>query len=51
MADAIRHVLTEPELAAKLSSNAHKKVEQDDWSIILPQWENLFSSIVERNYS
>lgn len=51
MADAIRRVLTEPELAAKLSSNAHKKVERDDWSIILPQWENLFSSIVERNYS
>ena len=46
MANAIRRVLTEPELASRLSSNAHKKAEQDDWGIILPIWEDLFLQIV-----
>ena len=46
MADAIRRILTEPELASRLSSNAHKKVEQDDWSIILPEWEKVFLSLI-----
>lgn len=41
MADAIRRILTEPELAARLSRNARAKAEQFDWSIVLPQWERL----------
>jgi len=42
MANAVRCILTEPELAERMSLNARKKAEQLDWSIVLPQWENLF---------
>lgn len=45
MALAVRRILTEPGLAARLSSNARSKVEQFDWSVILPQWEELWSRI------
>ena len=42
MACAIRRVLREPGLAARLSRNGRTKVEQFDWPIIFPQWEFLF---------
>jgi len=45
MAAAVKRILIEPGLASKLSSNARKKAEQFDWSIILPQWEKLLESI------
>ena len=45
MAAAVRRILTEPGLAARLSSNARKKSEQFDWSIILPKWEELLREI------
>lgn len=41
MANAIERILTEPELAERLSQNARRKAEQFDWSVIFPQWENL----------
>lgn len=47
MAAAVQRVLVEPDLAEKLSSNARKKAESFDWSIILPKWEELLSSIIE----
>jgi len=47
MADTIRRILTEPGLAANLSTNAHQKVKQDDWSIILPKWESLFREVTK----
>jgi glycosyltransferase involved in cell wall biosynthesis len=43
MAAAVRRILTEPGLAEHLSRNARKKVEQFDWSAILPQWEALLA--------
>lgn len=46
MADAIRHLLTEPGLAEKLSANARHKAEEFDWAIILPQWEALFEELI-----
>lgn len=46
MAFAIRRILTEPNLAEKLSMNARQKAEQFDWSVVLPQWEKLFLEIV-----
>jgi glycosyltransferase involved in cell wall biosynthesis len=49
MAFAIRRILTEPGLAEKLSTNARKKVERFDWSVILPQWEKLFESFIKAN--
>lgn len=47
MANAIRRLLTEPGLAEKLSTNARRKVEGFDWSIILPQWERLFIELAQ----
>ncbi|MBN2117182.1 MAG: glycosyltransferase family 4 protein [Anaerolineales bacterium] len=45
MALAIYRILTEPALAQELSRNARKKVEQFDWSAVLPQWKQLFDTI------
>jgi glycosyltransferase involved in cell wall biosynthesis len=49
MASAIRRILTEPDLAERLSMNARKKAEQFDWSVILPQWERLFDAVIKTN--
>lgn len=49
MAAAVRRLLTELELAKRLSGNARKKAEQFDWSVILPQWEALFNRITQGN--
>lgn len=46
MAAAVRRILTEPGLAARLSQNARYKAEQFDWSLILPRWEALFEEAV-----
>ena len=47
MAAAVRRILTEPDLAARLSENARQKAEQFDWSVILPQWEALVSAVAQ----
>lgn len=47
MANAIRRILNEPELAEKLSRNARTKAESFDWSIVLPQWEKLLTEVIE----
>jgi glycosyltransferase involved in cell wall biosynthesis len=44
MAAAIRRVLGEPGLAARLSRNGRRKAEAMDWSVVLPQWETLLSA-------
>jgi glycosyltransferase involved in cell wall biosynthesis len=51
MAAAVRRVLTEPGLAERLSRNAHQKAKQFDWSIVLPQWDELLLDTMskERN--
>jgi glycosyltransferase involved in cell wall biosynthesis len=46
MSAAIRRILTEPGLAARLSANARKKAEKYDWSVVFPQWEALFEEIL-----
>ena len=48
MADAVRRILTEPELAARLSHNARRKAGQFDWGTILPQWERLLTEVSQR---
>jgi len=48
MAAAVRRVLTEPDLAKRLSRNARTKVEQFGWSAILPKWEKLFTTTCAR---
>jgi len=44
MAAAVHRLLTERDLAGKISENAHKKVAAFDWSIVLPKWEKLLAS-------
>ena len=50
MAAAVRRILTEPGLAARLSANARRKAEQLDWPVILPQWESLLRTAMDRSY-
>lgn len=49
MAVAIQRILIEPGLSERLSLNAHRKAERFDWSVILPQWEALFSDVVNQH--
>lgn len=46
MAAAIECILKDLSLASKLSHNARQKAESFDWSIVLPQWENVFSELL-----
>ena len=43
MARAVRRVLTEPGLAARLSANGRTKAAQFDWSVVLPLWQTLLA--------
>jgi len=47
MATAIRRVLCEPGLAARLSWNARQEVEQFDWSAIFPSWQKIFLRLLQ----
>jgi glycosyltransferase involved in cell wall biosynthesis len=46
MARAVTRLLQDSTLASELSRNARRRVEQCDWSKILPLWESLFKEIV-----
>jgi glycosyltransferase involved in cell wall biosynthesis len=48
MANAIRRITREPGLAEMLSKNARQKVEQFNWTNVLPRWEALLTSALER---
>jgi len=43
MADAIRRIRREPDLAEQLSRNARRKVSAFDWSAILPRWQRILA--------
>lgn len=45
MANAVRRILTEPELAEQLSRNARVRAETFDWGAVLPQWETLLTAV------
>ncbi|MEI8313919.1 MAG: glycosyltransferase family 4 protein [Verrucomicrobiota bacterium] len=45
MAAAVTRLLTNPQLCAQLSRNARAKAERHDWSMVLPEWEALLSSV------
>lgn len=49
MARAVSRILTERGLSEKLSYNARKKAETSDWSVVLPQWESILTSLMIRN--
>lgn len=46
MTHAVRRILTEPNLAARLSMSARQTAEQYDWDNIRPQWEALFNGLM-----
>ena len=48
MADAVRRLLTDRDLARRLSLNARRKAENFDWSNIFPEWKRLLETIVKR---
>jgi len=50
MAEAIRQIIENKQLAQRLSINAHKRAEKYDWSAILPQWEKLFCEVIDTHY-
>jgi len=45
MAAAERRVFTERKLAERLSRNARAKATLHDWTVVLPQWEELLCSL------
>jgi glycosyltransferase involved in cell wall biosynthesis len=46
MTDAVRRLLTESDLATRLSQNGRDKAESFDWSRVYPQWETLLLETV-----
>jgi glycosyltransferase involved in cell wall biosynthesis len=45
MAGAVRRLLTESGLATRLSRNGRTKAEEFDWTVILPQWEEVLQAV------
>ena len=45
MAYAVERVLTEPDLAGRLSEKARARVAAFDWAFILPRWERLLEAV------
>ena len=50
MAEAIRQIIENKQLARRLSINARKRAERYDWTVILPQWDKLFCDVIESYY-
>lgn len=46
MSKAVERILVEPGLAGRLSANARKKAEKFSWSVVLPQWEEVFEEVI-----
>jgi glycosyltransferase involved in cell wall biosynthesis len=44
MAAAVCQLQTDPVLASQLGANGRKLAESFDWSIVLPQWQNLLAT-------
>lgn len=50
MTEAVRRLLTDSDLAARLSRQARNKAEQFDWPRILPQWETLLTNVAASHF-
>ena len=48
LAEGVSEILRKPKLAATLSQNARRAVEEYDWSVILPRWRELLFSAAHR---
>jgi len=47
MADAVRRILADPDLAARLSRNGREKAASFDWSRVVPTWRQLLHDVAE----
>jgi glycosyltransferase involved in cell wall biosynthesis len=45
MAEAVRRILTRPDVARGLSENGRRLAEKHDWSVVLPQWKSLVGDV------
>lgn len=46
MSNAITRVLSEPGLAESMSRSAHQLTQSFDWSVVLQQWDRVFSGAI-----
>jgi len=46
MVEAVKRLLTEPELASQISRNAHNASKKYTWARVLPLWESLFMEVI-----
>jgi L-malate glycosyltransferase len=45
MAEAVKHLLKEPELAGNLSANGRELAESCSWELVYPKWKQLLSNL------
>jgi len=50
MADAIRSLLNDPGLAARLSAQGRLLAERSSWEKVRPQWERIFSHMMKPEF-
>lgn len=48
MAKAVARIVTEPELAERLSRNGRAKAQSFDWTRVLPRWRTLIARVASR---
>ncbi len=46
MADAVIRLLREPDFASRLGRNGRNMVEDFDWGMVLPRWEELIKGVI-----
>src|SRR5581483_5520203 len=51
MASAVCRLLGEPKLGEQLSKAARAKVREHDWSVVLPQWQELLCQLAKDLFS
>jgi len=46
MADAVKRLFSQPELAGRLAENGRRLAESFDWEVVLPQWLALSTQLI-----
>jgi glycosyltransferase involved in cell wall biosynthesis len=50
MAAAVRLLLRDQQFAAKIRTAAYSKLRTFDWNVVLPQWQDLLTSVARRRH-
>jgi hypothetical protein len=45
---AIRRLLSDADLAGRLSTNGRRLAERSGWEAVRPEWEELFAGLLRR---